>query len=48
VIGQTHVAGNLHELTSGKKQGRTGTDEITLFKSVGYALEDLATAELLA
>ena len=48
VIGQTHVAGDLHELTSGKKQGRTGADEITLFKSVGYALEDLATAELLA
>ena len=47
VIGHTHVAGDLHELTSGKKRGRTSADDITLFKSVGCALEDLATAELL-
>ena len=47
VIGDTHVAGDLHELTSGKKPGRTSAEDITLFKSVGCALEDLATAELL-
>jgi ornithine cyclodeaminase/alanine dehydrogenase-like protein (mu-crystallin family) len=47
VISHTHVAGDLHELTSGKKPGRTNADDITLFKSVGCALEDLATAELL-
>lgn len=47
VIGQTHVAGDLHELIGGKKLGRTSAGDITLFKSVGYALEDLATAELL-
>ncbi len=47
VIGHTHVAGDLHELTSGKKRGRTSADDITLFKSIGCALEDLATAELL-
>ena len=47
VIGPTHVAGDLHELTSGKKRGRTSSEDITLFKSVGCALEDLATAELL-
>ncbi len=47
-IGSTHVAGDLHELTSGKKRGRVkAADDITLFKSVGCALEDLATAELL-
>lgn len=46
-IGHTHVAGDLHELTSGKKPGRTSAGDITLFKSVGCALEDLATAELL-
>ncbi len=46
-IGSTHVAGDLHELTSGKKRGRTCAEDITLFKSVGCALEDLATAELL-
>jgi ornithine cyclodeaminase/alanine dehydrogenase-like protein (mu-crystallin family) len=47
VIGHSHVAGDLHELTSGKKRGRTSSKDITLFKSVGCALEDLATAELL-
>ena len=46
-IGSTHVAGDLHELTSGKKRGRMNADDITLFKSVGCALEDLVTAELL-
>jgi ornithine cyclodeaminase/alanine dehydrogenase-like protein (mu-crystallin family) len=46
-IDHTHVAGDLHELTSGKKQGRMSAEDITLFKSVGCALEDLATAELL-
>ena len=46
-IAPTHVAGDLHELTSGKKPGRTKADDITLFKSIGCALEDLATAELL-
>ena len=35
-------------VTSGKKRGRVkAADDITLFKSVGCALEDLATAELL-
>lgn len=47
VISQAHVAGDLHELTSGKKPGRTNAEELTLFKSVGCGLEDLATAELL-
>jgi ornithine cyclodeaminase/alanine dehydrogenase-like protein (mu-crystallin family) len=46
-IGRDHIASDLHELVSGKKSGRTKADEITLFKSVGCALEDLVTAELM-
>jgi ornithine cyclodeaminase/alanine dehydrogenase-like protein (mu-crystallin family) len=42
-----HLAGDLHELVSGKRRGRVDDENITLFKSVGYALEDLVTAELL-
>jgi len=34
-------------LVSGKKAGRIKATDITLFKSVGCALEDLVTAELL-
>ena len=34
------------DLCSGKAEGRRSPDEITLFKSVGTALEDLAAAAL--
>ena len=36
------IVADLHELARGEKLGRQGADEITLFKSVGAALEDLA------
>ncbi|MFD2236614.1 ornithine cyclodeaminase family protein [Aureimonas populi] len=42
------VVADLHELASGKKSGRLGQAEITLFKSVGAAIEDLTAAQLLA
>jgi ornithine cyclodeaminase len=35
------IVADLHELTRGEKKGRESADEITLFKSVGAALEDL-------
>jgi ornithine cyclodeaminase/alanine dehydrogenase-like protein (mu-crystallin family) len=46
-ISHDHVVADLHELLSGRKQGRTGDEDITIFKSVGCALEDLVAAELL-
>jgi ornithine cyclodeaminase/alanine dehydrogenase len=46
VIQKSHILADLHELLSGKKQVRTVSDDITLFKSVGCALEDLVTAKL--
>ncbi|TWG91315.1 ornithine cyclodeaminase [Mesorhizobium sp. J18] len=36
------ISADLFELTRGEKPGRKNSDEITLFKSVGAALEDLA------
>lgn len=36
------IIADLHELARGQKPGRRAPDEITLFKSVGAALEDLA------
>lgn len=36
------IIADLHELARGEKQGRRSDGEITLFKSVGAALEDLA------
>ncbi len=40
------VVGELSELCRGEVVGRSSDDEVTLFKSVGTALEDLAAAEL--
>jgi len=34
------------EVIAGRRSGRKSTDQITLFKSVGVAVEDIATAEL--
>ncbi len=38
------IKSDLFELCSQKKTGRTHADEITVFKSVGHAIEDLAAA----
>jgi ornithine cyclodeaminase len=46
-IGRDHIISDLHKLLSGKNAGRTRATDITLFKSVGCALEDLVTAQLL-
>ncbi len=45
-ISRSAVAAELAELVTGDKPGRQGRDEITLFKSVGSALEDAAAARL--
>lgn len=45
-ITKSDVRGELSELAGGSVPGRRDDDEITLFKSVGTALEDLAAAEL--
>ena len=39
------IAADLADLARGWHPGRTRVDEITVFKSVGFALEDLAAAE---
>jgi alanine dehydrogenase len=46
IIREDDVAGDLFELTRGLRAGRRYHDQITLFKSVGTALEDLAAAQL--
>lgn len=42
VLAESDILADLHELARGEKKGRSSADEITLFKSVGAALEDLA------
>lgn len=46
VLQEQDVGGDLFDLCRGDRPGRTHPDQITLFKSVGSALEDLAAARL--
>ena len=46
VISEDHVLGELADLIIGRVQGRVHARDITLFKSVGTAVEDLALANL--
>ena len=39
------IAADLSDFARGAHAGRTRADEVTVFKSVGFALEDLAAAE---
>ncbi len=45
ILSADAIAGDLFDLVRGAA-GRSAPDQVTLFKSVGYALEDLAAAEL--
>jgi ornithine cyclodeaminase len=43
---QSHIAGELGEVASGAVSGRTSPTEVTVFKSLGMAVEDIAAAHL--
>jgi ornithine cyclodeaminase len=45
-IREGHIRAELGEVLAGRHPGRTARDEITLFKSLGLAVEDLAAAAL--
>lgn len=45
-FGEDHVRAELGEVINGSKPGRRSTEEVTLFKSLGLAIEDLAAADL--
>jgi ornithine cyclodeaminase len=44
VISADHIHAELGELVTGTKEGRTNNSEITVFKSVGLAIQDVSTA----
>jgi ornithine cyclodeaminase len=45
-FGPDHIAGELGELVAGTVEGRTSDTQITIFKSLGMAVEDVTAAEL--
>ena len=47
-ITRQHIVAELAELVRGTASGRLNAQDITLFKSVGTALEDLAAAQMVA
>ena len=46
VIGEGSILGDLADLVTGRHPGRENAQQITLFKSAGFALADLAAARL--
>jgi ornithine cyclodeaminase/alanine dehydrogenase-like protein (mu-crystallin family) len=46
LVNESHIAGELGELILGHVEGRRTADEITIFKSLGMAVEDVVAAEL--
>ena len=42
----SHIVAELGEVAGGRVQGRRNADEITIFKSLGMAVEDIAAAHL--
>ena len=44
VIDEDHIRAELGEVVAGLKPGRESDDEITVFKSVGLAIQDVASA----
>jgi alanine dehydrogenase len=47
-IGDDAIVGEIGEILAGRLEGRRSDDEITLFNSLGLAVEDLATAHYVA
>ncbi len=46
VISREHIHAEIGELVSGSRPGRTSPEQITLYKSVGVAVQDAAAAQL--
>jgi ornithine cyclodeaminase len=46
-VDERHIAGEVGEVLTGKVKGRGSAEEITLFKSLGLAIEDVASAHLI-
>lgn len=46
-IDESHIHAEIGQIVAGEKAGRTSADEITFFKSVGLAVQDVAVARLI-
>jgi alanine dehydrogenase len=46
LISEKHIHGEIGEVLAGTKPGRSSASEVTIYKSVGIAIQDVATASL--
>ncbi len=46
LVGEGHIRGEIGEVLSGKVVGRTSASDITVYKSLGVAVQDLAAAHV--
>jgi ornithine cyclodeaminase/alanine dehydrogenase-like protein (mu-crystallin family) len=46
-VNESHILAEVGEILIGKHPGRVGEEEITLFKSLGLAAEDVASAHFI-
>jgi len=44
LVDDSHVVGEIGEVLAGKIEGRRSAEEITVYKSIGHVVQDLATA----
>ena len=47
LVDKEFIFAEIGEIVDGAKTGRTSEDEITIFKSVGNAVQDIAAASLI-
>jgi len=47
LVSESHVLGEVGEVLSGSVVGRTGDHDITVYKSLGVAAQDLAAAHVI-
>ena len=43
---EAHIVAELGEVGTGRAAGRTGEEQVVIFKSLGMAVEDVAAAQL--
>jgi ornithine cyclodeaminase len=47
LVGEDHILGEIGEVLAGKVPGRTSSHDVTVYKSLGVAAQDLAAARII-
>lgn len=47
VIDDAHIVGEIGEVLAGDLEGRQSLDQVTIYKSLGHVVQDLAAAQVL-